>query len=676
MNIYAIIGIGSLSFAVALIVFNISFSNKQRNMLTRLKRKDGNSLRVYIFLYRTICRIPLLRDLLQSIRKRLEIYTVTDEKTLRKRSVMLLTTTILAFFVAIIMFWLITKDLLLLTLFTVLLAFIGDTIIELFINKLQNTLLRQQLRYLELLRHKYYEQKSVEVANIEACDQLNQKGTFEVYAQAERINDILSSRDIDEELERYYETAPNKYFKMLAGIIYITKEYGDSVIGGNSVFIRCVTYLGNEIKTELHKREKLKYALRSLNIIALVPLFCLKPLRNWAANSFAPLEGFYTSKLGIILGIITVLASVFSYIILRRLQRFDRPLKPGYIKSFEQKVYDAFLYKIIDRLVPKPHTQKGNSMTNLIKSAMAPLNIYTLYTRRVIVGCLSFLFGLLVFIGINAYSNNVILYKPQMPDGFLGGKLSEDELNKLQEITDFDRSIILSLGKYPDDDSILNAINDKGGIDKQESQIALIRIKGKINRLSNNILWYWQILLCFIIFLAGYNAPIIGLEIMARARKIDMEDEVSQFQAIILMLMHMNRVHVQEILEWMETFSVHFKESLQKCLLNFSAGPQEALEELKDEVNFPPFLKLVENLQLACSDLEVSKAFEELENEMTFNSNSRKESNERIIERKRNLGSTLGFTPVYALIMFYLIIPMIVSGMESLSSFYKQLTMM
>ena len=31
MNIYAIIGIGSLLFAVALIVFNISFSNKQRD---------------------------------------------------------------------------------------------------------------------------------------------------------------------------------------------------------------------------------------------------------------------------------------------------------------------------------------------------------------------------------------------------------------------------------------------------------------------------------------------------------------------------------------------------------------------------------------------------------------------------------------------------------------------
>ncbi|MGI6049347.1 MAG: hypothetical protein ACOYEI_00745 [Acetivibrionales bacterium] len=676
MNTYTFIGLASLLLAAALIVFNLIFSKRQKNVLTPLNKGTGNGLRIYIFLYRNICRIPLLRDLLRGIRKRLEIYTVTDEKTLRKRSVLLLTTTVLAFIILILLFWLITKDLLMLTLFTVLLAFIGDTIIEIFINKLQNDLLQQQLRYLELLRHKYYEHKSVEVANMEACDQLNQKRTFEVYTQAERINDILSSRNIEEELEKYYETAPNKYFKMLAGIIYITKEYGDSLIGESSVFVRCVSYLGNEIKTELHKREKLKHALKSLNIIALVPLFCLKPLRNWAANSFAPLEDFYTSKLGIILGVITVLSSVFSYIILRRLQRFDRPLKPGYIKPLEQRIYDAFLYRVVDRLVPKPHTQKGNSMTNLIKSAMAPLNIYTLYTRRAIAGFAAFFLGLLLFIGINAYSNHAVLYNPKMPEGFLGGKLSEKELNKLQEIADFDRSIILSLGKHPDDESIINAINEKGGIDNQETQTALERIKGKLNSLSNNILWYWQVILCFIFFIVGYNAPVTGLKIMAYARKIDMEDEVSQFQTIILMLMHMNRVHVQEILEWIETFSIHFKEPLQKCLLNFSAGPHEALEELKDEVNFPPFLRLIDNLQLACSDIEVSKAFEELENEISFNINSRKESNERTIERKRNLGSTLGFTPVYSLIMFYLIIPMIVSGMESLSLFYKQLTMM
>lgn len=279
-----------------------------------------------------------------------------------------------------------------------------------------------------------------------------------------------------------------------------------------------------------------------------------------------------------------------------------------------------------------------------------------------------------MFIGLNTYSRYVILYRPQMPEGYLGGKLSKNELKALQDIADFDRNIILNLEPTSDDHVILEKIFENGQIDSQAAQISLVRIKGKMVSLSNNIFWYWQLLLCLLLFVAGYWAPVIGLSVMARARRIDMEDEVSQFQTIILMLMHMNRVHVQELLEWMETFSVHFKDPLQKCILNFTSGPQEALEQLKDEVGFSPFLAIIDNLQLACSNLEVSKAFEELENEMSFNRETRKESNERIVEKKKNLGSMIGFLPVYALIMLYLIIPMIVSGMESISTFYKQLS--
>ena len=210
-------------------------------------------------------------------------------------------------------------------------------------------------------------------------------------------------------------------------------------------------------------------------------------------------------------------------------------------------------------------------------------------------------------------------------------------------------------------------------LDKQEAEITAKRISIKMRKLSENIFWWWQLIICFILFISGYNAPVLSLRFLANARKIDMEDEVSQFQTIILMLMHMNRIHVQEILEWMETFSLHFKIPLQKCIQNFSSGPYEALEQLKTEVAFPPFLSIIDNLQLACENLDVAKAFEELESEMGFNRETRKESNERIVERKKNLGNMIGFMPVYALIVLYLIIPMIVSGMESISAFYRQL---
>lgn len=674
MNIYVITGSTCFFLASLLIIVNLTYSKKRNNAGKSLRQEKERFSAFYTSLYRRFSRVPILRKLLHNIRKRLEIYTVSDEKNIRKTTITLLLITAAAYISIVIVFWALTRDLLILILFAVLLSFIGDTIIELYISNLQNKLLRQQIKYLELLRHKYYEQKSVEDANLEVCDLLNEEGTFEVYTQAERINDILFSKDVEEELEKYYETAPNKYFKMLAGIIFITKEYGDTFVKDSSVFVRCITYLGSEIKAELYKREKLKYALKSLTTISLLPLFFLKPLRNWASGSFAPLESFYSSRIGIILGIATVLTSMVCYIILRNLQRFDKHVSFGYVKkSFEERLYDKLLHPLVDRLVPREYSNQSQYFTELIKSAMAPVNIYTLYVRRLLIGLIAFVFGACMFLGLNAYSRYSILYLPKMPEGYLGGQLSDQEYEKLKNITDFDRNIILSLGKNPNEDLVLEKLIENSQLNNEEISVASERINKKVYMLSNNIFWWWQLMVCFLLFTVGYWAPIMGLGIMARARKIDMEDEVSQFQTIILMLMHMNRIHVQEILEWMEAFSVHFKEPLQKCILNFSSGPYEALEELKAEVGFSPFLAIIDNLQLASSDLEVSKAFEELENEMSFNRETRKDSNERIVEKKKNLGNMIGFLPVYMMIILYLIIPMVVSGMNSISAFYKQI---
>jgi len=674
MNRYTIFGLICLALSITLTAINLRIIRKQKKDIGRLGSKRTRSFKVFLAIYSRLSKVPVLKHLLFSIRKRLEISTASDEVTVRKMTIVMMLLSVSVCMWATVIFWIMTKDLFMLMLLLMLLIYIGDSAVELFINNLQNRLMKQQIRYLELLRHKYYEQKSVEDANLEACSLLNSRGTYEAYMQAERINDILTSKDAEEELEKYYETAPNKYFKMLAGIIYITKEYGDTEVNGNSVFIRCITYLSGEIKAELYKREKLKYALKSLNTISILPVFFLKPLRNWAAGNFMPLESFYSGKPGIISGIIVIFASIISYAALRRIQRFEMPMNAGYIgKTFEQRLYERFFRRIVDRIIPRGITARKNYYIELIKNAMAPLNLKTLYTRRLITGIISFIAGIMLFVGLIAHTRHVILYQPQMPEGYLGGRLSDEEYGKLQAITDLDREVIVSLGSNSDEEMIRQELDKRGSLDTRETEEAVRRISGKMKKLSDNIFWWWQLIICLALFIAGYNAPVLGLMFLARARKIDMEDEVSQFQTIILMLMHMNRVHVQEILEWMETFSLHFKIPLQKCIQNFSSGPWEALEQLKTETAFPPFQLIIDNLQLACENLDVAKAFEELENEMGFNREYRKESNERIVERKKNLGITIGFMPVYALIALYLIVPMIVTGMESISAFYKQL---
>ena len=156
-------------------------------------------------------------------------------------------------------------------------------------------------------------------------------------------------------------------------------------------------------------------------------------------------------------------------------------------------------------------------------------------------------------------------------------------------------------------------------------------------------------------------------------RYMEMEDEVMQFQTIILMLMYIERVSVEYMLEWLARFSNIFKEPLTKCLNNYEAGAYEALEELKDDAPFKPFVRIVESLQAAVENVKITDAFDELESERNFFQEKRKESNERLINRKAKIGKVLGFAPMVILFVGYLILPLMIASIGDMGSYFTDM---
>jgi len=675
MNVYIAVasacGIGAAMMAI------LAIKQQKKDKGDRSLKSSGSGVTFFlIYLYSFLNRFRLTRSMLYYIRKRLEFYTHFDERAIRKKTALVFLITAASLVASLLLFWIVTRDALMLLIFALVLFFLADTVIDIFVSNIHLKLLKQQLVYHELLRHKYYELKSVVDANDEACEALNKRGLHEIYLQAERIGDILSGADQESDLEHYYEVAPNKYLKLLAAMMHITREYGDAQKDGGSVFIKGISHLSGEIRADVFKRERLRFALRSLNVISLLPVFLVKPLRQWAGSSFAPLNNFYNSKAGIILGIATVIAAFGAYIALRRIQRFDVPEKPyGERKPLENRIYEmGIVYRIVDRLVPGSYTVKRAELESLIKASVSGINIQILYTRRIIMGLAAFILGLILFIGLNLNNAYRILHVPEIPKVYLGGRLSDSDYEKMKEITDLDREILTKTGRKPDAALVREALAEKGIRDKASQDLATARILDKSQRLARCRFKWYELLLCILLFFLGYQVPVLSLRFLKSVRRIDMEEETAQFQTIILMLKDMNRIHAEEILEWMEMFSVQFREPIQKCLANFSSGSEEALEQLKEDVAFPPLAGIIENLQLASEELGVQKAFEELEDEMRYNQEKRKELNEHVVESKKNLGNLVGFLPVYSLITLYLIVPMIVTGLQSMAAFYKQIS--
>ena len=154
---------------------------------------------------------------------------------------------------------------------------------------------------------------------------------------------------------------------------------------------------------------------------------------------------------------------------------------------------------------------------------------------------------------------------------------------------------------------------------------------------------WFEILLAFVFAIVGYMAPIWILMFQVKMRQLEMEDEVMQFQTIILMLMRIERVNVEIILEWLERYSNIFRAPISKCVNNYEAGAWEALEQMKDEVSYLPLIRIIESLQAAVEKIPITDAFDELDSERDYYQEKRKESNNRLIQRKGMIGKVYRF---------------------------------
>ena len=208
----------------------------------------------------------------------------------------------------------------------------------------------------------------------------------------------------------------------------------------------------------------------------------------------------------------------------------------------------------------------------------------------------------------------------------------------------------------------------------EEITVVVERIKEKLAVINSEYLQWFEILLSFVFAVVAYMAPIWILMFQVKMRQLEMEDEVMQFQTIILMLMRIERVNVEIILEWLERYSNIFKAPITKCVNNYEAGAWEALEQMKEDVSYQPLIRIIESMQAAVEKIPITDAFDELDSEREYYREKRKESNERLISRKGLIGKVIGFAPMVCMFVGYLIIPLVFVGLTSMASSMSSLT--
>ena len=167
--------------------------------------------------------------------------------------------------------------------------------------------------------------------------------------------------------------------------------------------------------------------------------------------------------------------------------------------------------------------------------------------------------------------------------------------------------------------------------------------------------------------------PDIMLDIRMYLLRGSMENEVISFHSIIIMLMHIKRMNVETILEWLENFSEIFKTSLGECVDNYSYCEEDALEHLKEMEPYPPFVRIIENL-LASDNVGIEDAFEEIYSQRQYFMEKRKQDNEINIANSGAIARFISFIPMVVTIGLYLIVPFVIQSLWELMGYAGQIS--
>ena len=687
-TVFMLMGIIISIFAIVVIAYLIIRKKMQSSDVARIERlrkgtreKGFSSEVMYQKLYMRYLKLPFLRRYLLKVRRRLEIINIDDEFLTRLQASKIITRALAIIIPVTLIVILMTKsNLLIMIIILIFELFIIDSLVDGMVDKLDNNLLNQQVDFFAAMRHSYHETNMVGEAIYQTAQDDEH---IEISRQAERIYNILNSEDPETELEKYYDIAPNNYLKEFAGISYLTQEFGDRKVDGTSLYLKNLDNITQEMQMEILKRDKLNYTFQSLSIISIIPMVMLEPLKSWALSNFSFTKSFYNGKLGMIVQIIILLVTFVCYILIRKLKdngavniKLENNQNPWQAKLYNIKPVKRF----VDLFIPKDGTKERRKIKEALKDAASKQKIEWLYINRLTLTVVVFIASIIMFMMLHNVQINYIYTEPTT-DYDLIGELDDRDYRKAMETTETHNYFLdMFRGKLnTTQDDIEKAMRRSTyyrDADEETITSNAEQILEKLQTVNSEYLKWFEILLAMVFAIIGYAAPYLMLKFQVIIRKMSMEDEVMQFQTIILMLMRLERVDVEMILEWMERYADIFKEPISRCLNDYESGSWEALEDMKSEVSFQPLIRIIESLQTAVEKVPIKEAFDELDSDREYYQDKRKEANDRLISKKGMIGRAIGFTPLVGIFVGYLVVPLVLIGLTSMTSSFETMQAM
>jgi hypothetical protein len=616
--------------------------------------------------YISLSRCTLTRNYIYKISRRYELLYPGDVRMIAAKTMNVVLISALFCSLEFFMIYLMKPNLHNGVLSVILAIIIHNEIVNSQAGNAEIRLLEQMVIFVSNVRHNYHINRLVDDAILSSSEGLD----YEMKVHANKLYEIITSNHLREEVAKYNATSNNKYLKMFLSLCINVIEYSDRKVNGQLLFTSNLEHLKREINIEILKLKKLKYVFSGTIFVTIAVCVPVDAIQSFGISLVPDLENFYTGRGGILFICAIFLSSVIVYLLINNLKEINQHINTDHWFLIKMERL-GFIKKALDN-----YTEKNYGKVLVVKDVLIRIgeriSPRQFLLKRMIYASITFFFciGLVLFMHHRNQYN--LSQKVTNIDSIVN-------VNSQKQKEMFAETIIRYVRKYKDEDinetEILERLSkDNVFTNRKINEAISAEVYDRIHLYRAEFIHWYELAACFAAAGAAYFLPYLMLLYKKRILKMNMEDEVNQFNSIIYMLMFIDHMTVKGLLEQLELFAGVFKQSIRECINEYNSGELEALTRMKEKETYGPFQRLVDNL-IRCDTISIEKAFDEIISDRENYYDRRKLENEVSIQKRADVAKPLSFIPAI-LVTAYLLLPLMIASLKELEGFKESLSSM
>jgi ABC-type multidrug transport system fused ATPase/permease subunit len=225
-----LVGLSIVGLIGLLVYYNVVKNKYKKNMKLytqdKLQIKNKTNFKettdkFYQSIYNKFVQIPVIKYYTKKTRLKLEMSNDYTEYEIRRQAAKNMFIALVFMFSTLTILLNLVNDLYMSLIIIVGVLIITEKMIDLRVTSVSDKILRQMPEAFTNIRHAFHEHGMIEESFNAAIDELGEK---DIVPQLKRIKEAMLAEKPDIELERYYDTAPNRFLKLFAGVSYLTME--------------------------------------------------------------------------------------------------------------------------------------------------------------------------------------------------------------------------------------------------------------------------------------------------------------------------------------------------------------------------------------------------------------------------------------------------------------------